>query len=174
MVCQQINLPNQSRILWAYSCAGMNFAAVELYLLKGKGEKWLLYLTFSASIRSFQLMERLCWQFTIRYLESMCKLCEGRGPGTEDLRQPKRPHLFFSPSTSGKWSAPAYSFVGKKEHKALFLNLHKRIDNVTTLRKDIRFQGEYLCMFVYIHCDMQDTKTVFIKHGHYFNLNASF
>ena len=95
MVCQQINLPNQSRILWAYSCAGMNFAAVELFLLKGKGEKWLLYLTFSASIRSFQLMERLCWQFTIRYMESMCKRCEGHGPGTEDLRQPKRGFICF-------------------------------------------------------------------------------
>ena len=146
----------------------MNFAGVELFLLKGKGEKWLLYLTFSASIRSFQLMERLCWQFTIRYLESMCKLCEGRGPGTEDLRQSKRGLIcFFSPSTSGKWTPPAYSFVGKREHKALFRNLHKGIDNnVTTLRKDIRFQGDYLCMFVYIHCDMQDTKTVFINTFH--------
>lgn len=96
MVCQQINLPNQSGILWAYSCAGMNFAAVELFLLKGKGEKWLLYLTFSASIRSFQLMERLCWQFAIDTWNPCVNSVKDVALAQktwDSLRE--RPHLFF-------------------------------------------------------------------------------
>ena len=36
-------------------------------------------------------------------------------------------------------------------YKILFLNLHKIVDNnVTTLAEGMMFQGEYLCMLVFI------------------------
>ena len=145
-VCQQINLPNQSRILWAYSCARIKSAAAEPFPLKGKSEKWFLYLIFSASTRSFQLMKRSCRQihskiFGIRVETLWRTWCWYRGPETIW----ERPHLFLF-----------LAHQGNEPHQRVpCFCTYKRTDSiVATLREDMVFQGDYLCMFSYTHSDV--------------------
>lgn len=118
MVCQQINLWNLSRVSWADSCTGMIFAAAEPFLLKRKGEKSLFYLFFSANIRNFQLMERLCWQSHNKTLGIIRKFW-WTFSGTEDEKHSEE-ELTFAFSQHIREMNPT-----SVHYKVLFLNLHK-------------------------------------------------
>lgn len=97
----------------------------------------------------FPTCESYVDKITVRHLESVYKLCNGPGHGTEDVRHSEEGLVYFFPQNIKEMNLIHVFFVGKKENKILFLNLHKRINDIIIV--------------------MCKSKTIFIKHGNLFN-----